>query len=316
MEDQGKRHIAKGKRQKSRRRAFFLFIFLAPALAAQTGSTYFLIVGGLGGEPDYEQRFASYAGDLEKIGKALAGDPEKVIGLAGKAATREAIQGAFEKVATRASAADALAVFLVGHGSFDANTYKFNIPGPDLTGEELKKLMDRVPAGRQLLVAATSSSGGCTELLARDGRVVVTATKNGTERNATVFARYWVEALRDPAADTDKNESISALEAFRYAEEKVKRFYTDQKRLATEHPRMEGKLAGSFVLARLGTAAEAATDPAKRKLLAERESIEQQIDALKYRKSAVPTAEYKKELERLLLELARVQDAIEAASGK
>ncbi|MBI3695520.1 MAG: hypothetical protein HY238_11870 [Acidobacteria bacterium] len=296
--------------------AFFLFLFLAPALPAQTGSTYFLIVGGLGGEPDYEQRFASYAGDLEKIGKALAADAEKVIALSGKAATREAIQGAFDRLAQRATAADALAVFLVGHGSFDANTYKFNIPGPDLTGEELKTLMDRVPAARQLLVTATSSSGGCAELLAREGRVVVTATKNGTERNATVFARYWVEALRDPAADADKNETISALEAFRYAEEKVKRFYTDQKRLATEHPRMEGRLAGSFVLARLGTAAVAATDPAKRKLLAEREAIEQQIDALKYRKSAVPTADYKKELERLLLGLARVQDAIEAAGGK
>ena len=51
--------------------------------------------------------------------------------------------------------------------------------------------------------------------------MVITATKTGTEKNATVFARYWVEALRDPAADTDKNETISALEAFRYAERKI-----------------------------------------------------------------------------------------------
>ena len=50
--------------------------------------------------------------------------------------------------------------------------------------------------------------------------MIITATKSGTEKNATVFARYWAEALRDPAADTDKNETISALEAFIYAEEK------------------------------------------------------------------------------------------------
>ena len=298
------------------RRATCFLLLLASALGAQTGVSYFLIVGGLGGEPDYEQRFVSYASDLEKICTAMAGDSSRVIALSGKAATREAIQQAFEKLAQRSNRADALAVFLVGHGAFDGAAYKFNIPGQDLTGEELKTLMDRVPAGRQLLVAATSSSGVCADQLAREGRVVVTATRNGTERNATVFARYWVEALRDPAADSDKNETISALEAFRYAEEKVKRFYTDQKRLATEHPRLEGKLAGSFVVARLGGAAVAATDPARRKLLAERESIEQQIDALKYRKSAVPNAEYKKELERLLLNLARVQEAIEAGSGK
>ena len=291
-------------------------LLLASALGAQTGATYFLIAGGLGGEPDYEQRFAGYVKDLEKICVAMSGSSDRVIALSGKAATREAIQGAFEKLARQATPADALAVFLVGHGSLDGASYKFNIPGPDLTSEDLRTLLDRVPATRQLLVVTTSSSGACVEPLSREGRVVVTATRSGTERNATVFARFWVEALRDPAADTDKNETISALEAFRYAEEKVKRFYTDAKRLATEHPRLEGKLAGSFVLARLGGAAVAATDPARRKLLTEREAIEQQIDALKYRKSAVPSPEYKKELERLLLELARVQDAIEAGSGK
>jgi len=286
-------------------------LLAAASLRGQTPGVYFLIVGGLGGEPDYEQRFTTYASDLEKISRNMAGDPSHVISLSGKAATKDAIQAAFEKLSQRATSADALAVFLVGHGSFDGTVYKFNIPGPDLTSDDLRALMDKVKAGRQLLVVATSASGPCANL-AGDRRVVVTATRTGTERNAVVFARYWVEALRDPAADADKNESISAQEAFRYAEEKVKRFYADQKRLATEHPRLEGKLANSFILARLGGAAAAATDPHRRALLAQREQIEQQIDALKYKKSAVPTAEYKKELERLLLELARVQEAIEA----
>ena len=47
------------------------------------------------------------------------------------------------------------------------------------------------------------------------GAAVIAATKSGTEKNATVFARYWVEALQDPTADVDKSESISAMEAFR-----------------------------------------------------------------------------------------------------
>jgi len=296
--------------------SFGFFFSLAPRAQAQAGSTYFLIVGGLGGEPDYEQRFAAYVSDLEKICRGMAGDPGHVIALSGKAATRDGIQSAFQKLASQARPPDALAVFLVGHGSFDGANYKLNVPGPDLTGEDLKRLMDSVKAERQLLVAATSSSGVCADQLVRDGRVVITATKSGTEHNAVVFARYWVEALRDPAADTDKNESISAQEAFHYADEKVKRFYTDQKRLATEHPRMEGKLAGSFVLARLGSAAAAANDPAKRKLLTDRETIEQQIDSLKLKKTTMPEAEYKRQLESLLLQLAKVQDAIESGSGK
>jgi len=295
-----------------------LLALASPSAAIEGGpaSSCFLIVGGLGGEPDYEQRFVSYTQDLEKIARAMTSDPARVIALSGKAATRSAIQGALEKLARGMGAPDTLVVFLIGHGSFDGTAYKFNIPGPDLSGPELRALLDKVPAGRQLIVAATSSSGAAIEALARENRVVVTATRSGAERNATVFGRYWVEALRDPAADGDKTETISALEAFKYAEEKVKRFYADQNRLVTEHPRLEGKLAGGVILSRLGSAALAATDPAQRKLLAQRESLEQQIDAWKLRKAALPTEQYRRELERLLLELAKVQGAIEAAAGR
>jgi hypothetical protein len=288
-----------------------MILILALALLQQppTPGAHYLIVGGLGGEPDYEQRFSSYSADLDKIARTLT-DPSRVIHLSGKAATREALQAAFEKL-SQSSRSDSLAVFFIGHGTYDSTNYKFNIPGPDITAQELRAWLDKVPASRQLVVLATSASGAAIDALKSDTRVVVTATRSGGERNAVVFARYWVEALRDPAADADKNETISAAEAFRYAEEKVKRFYTDQKRIATEHARLEGKLAGSFVLARLGEAAAAANDPARRKLLARREALETQIDALKFRKSALPGDQYKRELERLLLELAKVQEAIE-----
>jgi hypothetical protein len=142
--------------------------------------------------------------------------------------------------------------------------------------------------------------------------VVITATKSGTEKNATVFARYWAEALRDPAADTDKNESVSALEAFEYAKKKTTQFYESNKRLATEHALLEdNKLAAVFPVLRIGTAAAAAADPAKRALIDKKEQLEQQIDKLKYEKAAMPAAEYKQKLTALLLELATTQEAIE-----
>ena len=88
------------------------------------------------------------------------------------------------------------------------------------------------------------SSGGSLASLQRPNRIVICATKAGTEKNATVFARYWVEALRDSAADTDKNDIITALEAFRYAEQKTSKFYESQKRLATEHAVLEDTGSG------------------------------------------------------------------------
>lgn len=287
-------------------------------------TTYYVTVSGLGGEPDYEQRFAMWAKDIEKALQPSA--DSKVETLVG--ATREQIRAALAHIAGEAKPQDALVLMLIGHGSFDGYEYKINLPGPDLSAAELGTLLDRIPAARQLVVNMTSSSGGSVESLRKSNRVVIAATKTGTEKNATVFARYWVEALGDPAADSDKNDIISALEAFRYADKKTVAFYESQKRLATEHAVLEdtgksepvrapspgngeGMLAAQFPLLRIGGAAAAAKDPAKLQLLARKEQLEQQIDRLKYDKAAIPPDEYRQQLAALLLELARTQEAID-----
>src|SRR6516165_4511722 len=272
-----------------------LVLLLAAGVSAQA-TTFYVTLSGLGGEPDYVQRFKMWAEDIDGSLKRAGGDTNNVITLA--APTREQIRARLGEVARQAKPDDALVVMLIGHGTFDGTDYKFNIPGPDITGAELASLLDHVPATRQLVVNMTSSSGGSIEFLRRPTRVVISATKSGTEKNATVFARYWAEALRDPAADTDKNEAVSALEAFHYAQRKTNEFFDTNKRLATEHAVLEdtgrgegernpsaengeGKLAASFPIVRLGANAAAARDPAKRPLIAKKEELEKAIDKLK-----------------------------------
>jgi hypothetical protein len=70
---------------------------------------------------------------------------------------------------------------------------------------------------------------------------------------------------------------------------------------------MEGAEAQRFALLRLGSVQMAANDPAKRALLDKREQLEVQIDQLKVQKAAMPTEEYRQQLQKLLLELARTQ---------
>ena len=302
-----------------------LCIFLSGPSAR--AATYYVSIAGLGGEPDYEQRFEGLAGDLDKLLKDSGGNL-RVYTLSGKDATRAHINDIFATLAREAKAEDDLVVILIGHGSFDGAEYKFNLPGPDISGTELASLCDKIAAKRQLIVNTTSASGGSVPALKKSGRAIITATKSGTEKNATVFARYWIEALRDPAADVDKNEAISALEAFQYAERKTAEFYESQKRLATEHPQFEdtgksdpvrapstesneGLLLSTFTLVRIGEAQRAAADPAKRDLLAKREALEQKIDKLKYEKAAMPEDEYKNQLTAALVELAHVQQELE-----
>ena len=301
-----------------------LLLLLAAALTAPA-ATFYVTLSGLGGEPDYDQRFKMWADDIDSSLKRAGGDAN-VITL--KAPTRDAIRSKFAEISRQAKPDDALVLMLIGHGSFDGTEYKFNIPGPDITGAELATLLDRVPATRQLVVNMTSSSGGSLSFLQKKSRIVITATKTGTEKNATVFARYWAEALREPAADADKNESVSALEAFHYAQRKTAESFDSQKRLATEHSVIEdtgkgdgerdpnaengeGKLAAAFPVVRLGANAAAARDPAKRPLLEKKDQLEQQIDKIKYDKAAIPADQYRQQLTNLLLELAKTQEELD-----
>jgi len=288
-------------------------------------ATFYVNIAGLGGELDYTQRFKMWADDIDGSLKKAGGEATVTTMIAPHL---EEIRTRFAELAKQAKPADALVVLMIGHGSYDGRDYKFNITGPDLTATELASLLDRVPAQRQLVVNMTSCSGGSIEQLRRANRIVISATKTGSEKNATNFARYFVEALREPAADTDKNESVSALEAFRYAQAKTTEFFDTQKRLATEHSVIEdtgkgmgertataengeGKLAGAFTVVRLGANAAAARDPNKRPLLDKKEQLEQAIEKLKFEKAAMPVQEYKRQLTQLLLELAKTQEALD-----
>ncbi len=301
-------------------------LLLALAALSAPAATFYVNLAGIGGELDYTQRFKMWADDIDGSLKKAGGESAVTTM---HAPTREQIRARFAELAKQVKPADSLVVILIGHGTFDGHDYKFNIQGPDITAAELGGLMDKVPAQRQLVVNMTSCSGGSIEQLRRPNRIVIAATKTGSEKNATNFARYFAEALREPAADTDKNESISALEAFRYAQTKTTEFFDTQKRLATEHSVIEdtgkgngertataengeGKLAGSFTVVRLGAnAAAAARDPKKRPLLDKKEQLEQAIEKLKFDKAAIPAQAYKQQLTQLLLELAKTQEALD-----
>jgi len=303
-----------------------LLLAMLCALTMQArAATYYVIVAGLGGEPDYDQRFTAAANDLDKIFKAANGTAH-VYTLTGAQATAARLKETLGTVARDAKADDDFALMLIGHGSFDGVEYKFNLVGLDMSAAEVAAMCDRIPAKRQLIVDTTSASGGAVRALERPGRAVIAATKSGTEKNATIFARYWVEAFQYPSADTDKSDSISAMEAYTYATKKTAEFYDSQKRLATEHAVFndmgagdpvreagngQGVLMSNFTLLRLGTSQLAASDPAKRALLDKKDDLEQKIDTLKYQKAAMDPADYKKQLTDALVELAKVQEDLD-----
>lgn len=289
-----------------------LLLSIALAAAPVVAETHFVVVGGLGGDQDYAERFAQEADDLAATASNTVGEDQVAL-LKGAGATRESLEAALTDLVGEAAEEDAVVVYLIGHGTFDGTDYKFNIAGPDVTATRLGQMLDNLVAKRQLIVNMTSCSGAMLEPLQAEGRIIITATKNGREKNATVFSRYWTAAFGDAEADLDKDESITVQEAYDYAVNKVNVFYESAQRLPTEHARIEGDAAETFLLARLGKNAALAQDPRMAPLFKRREELRMAVDALKLRRDGMDEDEYFDELQTILLQLATMDVQIEAA---
>jgi hypothetical protein len=302
----------------------------APPAAAES---HLLVVAGLGGDPQHRDMFRQQAvalasaaetrlGLLHENVACLTEDPDRDPSTIDGRSTLENVGAEIAKLRARVRPGDRVFVVLIGHGSFADGEGRFNLPGPDLTPAGLASLVEPLRDEEVVVVSTASASGAFAEALKAPGRIVVTATKSGQERNQTVFGEHLVAALTGQGADVDKNGRVSVLEAYEYATREVARFYESESRLQTEHARLEddGELARRTFLQ--GEGREAATeekesdDPALAPLHAARRDLERQIEALRARKGTLAPDAYAQQLEELLVELARKNESIDAARGK
>ena len=320
---------------------FTAFVFPALAQSKQESLTqsqpapdrtkYAVIINGASGEPAYAKQFQQWTTALQAtlLGRfGFARDrvkllTEKPADSSAAPATADEVKKLFTSLRTELNPDSLLFVFLIGHGSFDKEA-KFNLVGPDLSAGEYNALLSSLPTRRVVIFNMASASGEFIKPLAAKGRIVVTATRSGQENNATRFTEYFIQALNATDADTDQDGHISVLEAFTYANRLTAEFYTRAGRLATEHALLEdngdgvghqkvedgdGLLARATYLDSLSVE-QAAANAAIAKLMRDRTRLEGEIAQLIARKSSMPEAAYEAELEKLFIELAKVNRAI------
>jgi len=295
----------------------------APAFAQQT---HLLVITGVPGDDEHAQQFQKWAASFIDGAKKKDSVPEANITLlADKQSTRDGVTKAFADLAARAKPNDSVVVLLIGHGTFNGTQAAFNLTGPDLTVPEWAKLLDKLSAQRVAFVNTASSSGAFLPAIVAPGRVVITATKTGGERNETQFPEFFVAAFTDAAADRDRNGHVSVGEAFEYAKAKVTQAFQQKGLLLTEHATMDegagpdSRLAATIFLGTgraEGALAVDMTDPAARALAGERDAIEQQIAALKLKKGTLDEAQYDAQMEALLTDLALKTRAIRDLQAK
>lgn len=291
--------------------AMYFFLWLAFVPVTATAALHVVVVEGLGGEARYTEQFTDQVGNIETAAGSLT-NRDAIQVLRGEDASRENVLAHFAELASRMQGTDSLAFYLIGHGSYDDHEYKFNIAGPDLTGQDLLDVLDANPAGSQLVVIPGSASGAIRERLIADNRTLILGTRSGAERHATRFGNYFAAALTDSAADLDKNRIVTAEEAYRYAERLVTDYFERNGQLATEHPRIEGSQAARFSLARLGNSRPQRSDAELERLTARRDELNVVIDGLRLRRDSMDANAYQAELLGNMLELATVEEQIEA----
>lgn len=312
--------------------AFVLVFWAASMVCAQKvdPKKYAVIINGPGGEPAYSKQFDEWTEQLSSVLAERYGfDSKNIKVLSEKVATAEQVKQTFATLKSQFDANNVLYLFLIGHGSFDGKESKFNLVGPDLSAAEYNVLLSSLPTRRVVVLNMASASGEFIKSLAAKGRIIITATRNGQETNATRFTGFFISALNAADADTDQDGHTSVLEAFVYASRLTGDFYKRAGRLATEHALIddngdgvgrEKPEAGEGILARATyfdslSVSEAAASAATAKLLKERTRLEGEIEQVIARKANTPEAEYEATLERLFIELAKVNRSIKQAGS-
>jgi hypothetical protein len=203
--------------------------------------------------------------------------------------------------------------------------------GPDVSANELADWLKSVTRPTAV-INCSSASGPFIPLLSAANRVVVTATKAGTEINFSRFGDFLSQAINDPQADLDKDQQTSLWEAFLMASRKTTEFYDAEGRVVTEHAllddngdrqgaradqfkglipiskpapgqRLDGRRAQTWHL--VPSAADVSMSPMD---LFQRNELELAIDELRDKKDSLPSETYFLQLERLLVQLAELNE--------
>ncbi|WP_146525597.1 hypothetical protein [Novipirellula artificiosorum] len=320
--------------------ALVLFLSAASDLSGADTTTpadvELIVVVGADGTDQYGEQFRDWVGQwtqvatrvsaqLTTIGQATQDDPSD----------RQRLKAALE--ALDPSSEIPIWIVLIGHGTFAGNEAKFNLRGPDVSATEMADWVKRFDRP-MVIVNCTSSSGPFINQLSGPKRVIVTATKSGSEQNFARFGQYFAEAVTSADSDLDHDHEVSVHEAFLRASADVEAFYDSAARISTEHAliddngdglgtpatrfrgvrpipsandkeKLDGKVASRMTLSPSANALRLSAEAAE-----ERNQIENQLDQLRLAKESMSLDDYLSKIEPLMIRLAIIYQAAEGGT--
>jgi hypothetical protein len=218
------------------------------------GKTYVLIVGGIDKDTkehlakdravtDLSRFFLNNAGVVSGRLRVLV-DRESTARKDSGISTAKSLKEQMDGFAASVNAEDRFIFYYIGQANVVSQTLRLNLPGPDVTHEQLAEWINAIKAFSMLIVLDCPGAGLAVKAVNGQGRIIIGAC-TAEQHYSTQFSRHFVPALVDKGSDDDGDGRISLLEAFTSASKGIDDFYRVQSLLTTETPVLEDNADGA-----------------------------------------------------------------------
>lgn len=294
-----------------------------------------LVVVGAPGSSEYASVFRAWAERWRAAAKSA--DAEfQAIGLEDSPSDKDELTQQIDAWSNMTST-EPLWIILIGHGTYDGRAAHFNLRGPDITASETAVLLKdtRRPVA---LINCASCSAPFINAISGPNRVIVTATKNGSQHQLARFGDAMSSAVIGTDGDLNEDGQVSLLEAWAFAAQRTHEYYAADGRLATEHAllddngdqrgsrlsgfegvnlepvgdteKSDGSLARNWCLVR--SEEERRLTPAQRE---RRNELEASLEVVRRGRGSQPESEYLDQLASVLVPLAQLYREIDAEAA-
>ena len=249
----------------------FTLIILTIFLMTTTltyATDYVLIIGGVGGEKSYYDKFWSATSRFHQLLTQQYGySPEQITflfedqgnlpGLVTGEAKRQPILDVFTQLAEKVKPTDRFILFMIGHASRASDGVKFNLLGRDISQQEYTDSINKINAEQQLLIFGFQYSARVVKDISKTGRIILTSSSAREGYSSQVsFGDLFVDAFSESAADTNSDGAISIFEAFHWMQKRTDEWYEQEGVIQAEHPHLDDNGDGKAVRKDLETSGD------------------------------------------------------------
>ncbi len=219
----------------------------------ETKNTYAMIIGGINKDPKERlakdkvvlnlRRFFLNNAKLKPARLSVLVADNSSLGKGLNISNAENLKETIKILAAAVQPEDRFIFYYVGQANIVAGKLRLNLPGEDITHEQLAEWINRIRASSMLLVLDCPGAGLAVKAMTGQGRIIIGAC-TAEQHYSTRFSEYFVPSLFDSKSDTDSDGKVSLLEAFTFASKQLDDWYFRQLLLKTETPVLEDNADG------------------------------------------------------------------------